>query len=163
GPHGGTAREQRDPDRARGARRDDRARRARPRASATRLERGARAAPALGPAVVAADPADPRLRDRPARVPRHLRGLEGDGRAGGARREMAIVAEHGGAVEAVSYMKTQLVESHRARVAAIESGAHKVVGQNTFTSSEPSPLQQGEDGGILHVDAAVEQGQIDAV
>ncbi len=76
---------------------------------------------------------------------------------------MAIVAEHGGAVEAVSYMKTQLVESHRARVAAIESGAHKVIGQNVFTSSEPSPLQEGEDGGILHVDAAVEQGQIDAV
>ena len=81
----------------------------------------------------------------------------------GSRREMAIVAEHGGAVEAVSYMKTQLVESHRARVAAIESGAHKVIGQNVFTSSEPSPLQEGEDGGILHVDAAVEQGQIDAV
>jgi ethylmalonyl-CoA mutase len=81
----------------------------------------------------------------------------------GSRREMAIVAEHGGAVEAVSYMKTQLVESHRTRVAAIESGDHKVVGQNVFTSSEPSPLQEGDDGGILHVDAAVEQGQIDAV
>src|SRR3954470_20259342 len=38
----------------------------------------------------------------------------------GARAEMAIVAEHGGAVKAVSYMKTQLVESHRERVAAIE-------------------------------------------
>ena len=38
---------------------------------------------AVGPAVVAADPADPRLRDRPARLPRHLRGLEGDGRARG--------------------------------------------------------------------------------
>src|SRR5216110_2481335 len=44
----------------------------------------------------------------------------------GARAEMAVVAEHGGAVEAVSYMKTQLVESHRARVAAIERGEHKV-------------------------------------
>jgi ethylmalonyl-CoA mutase len=81
----------------------------------------------------------------------------------GARSEMAVVAEHGGAVEAVSYMKTALVESHRARVAAIESGEHKVVGQNVYTSSEPSPLQEGEDGGILHVDEAVEQGQIDAV
>ena len=40
-------------------------------------------AAAVGPAVVAADPADPRLRDRPARLPRHLRGLEGDGRARG--------------------------------------------------------------------------------
>ena len=34
----------------------------------------------VGPAVVAAHPAGPGLRDRPARVPRHLRGLEGDGR-----------------------------------------------------------------------------------
>ena len=34
----------------------------------------------VGPAVVAATPADPRLRDRPARVPGHLRRLEGDGR-----------------------------------------------------------------------------------
>ena len=45
------------------------------------LERGARPAAAVGPAVVAAHPAGARLRDRPARVPRHLRGLEGDGRA----------------------------------------------------------------------------------
>src|SRR5690242_9981116 len=81
----------------------------------------------------------------------------------GARAEMAIVAEHGGAVEAVSYMKTALVESHRSRVAAIESGDHKVVGQNVYTATEPSPLQQGEDGGILTVDPGVEQAQIDAV
>jgi hypothetical protein len=37
----------------------------------------------VGPAVVAAHPAGARLRDRPARVPRHLRGLRGDGRARG--------------------------------------------------------------------------------
>jgi (2R)-ethylmalonyl-CoA mutase len=78
----------------------------------------------------------------------------------GARAEMAVVGEHGGAVAAVPYMKTQLVESHRARVGAIESGEQKVIGQNSFTSTEPSPLQQGEDGGILTVDPAVERGQI---
>jgi ethylmalonyl-CoA mutase len=83
--------------------------------------------------------------------------------AEGARAEMAVVAEHGGAVAAVSYMKTQLVESHRARVGAIESGEQKVIGQNSFTSTEPSPLQQGEDGGILTVDPAVEQQQIAAI
>jgi ethylmalonyl-CoA mutase len=83
--------------------------------------------------------------------------------AEGARAEMAVVGEHGGAVAAVSYMKTQLVESHRARVGAIESGEQKVVGQNSFTSTEPSPLQQGEDGGILTVDPAVEQQQIEAI
>ncbi len=80
-----------------------------------------------------------------------------------ARAEMTIVAEHGGAVEAVPYMKTQLVESHRARLAAIERGELKVVGQNAFTSSEPSPLREGEDGGILTVDPNVEQSQIAAV
>jgi (2R)-ethylmalonyl-CoA mutase len=81
----------------------------------------------------------------------------------GARAEMAVVAEHGGAVEAVPYMKTQLVESHRERVAAIERGDIKVVGQNVYTSTEASPLAGGEDGGILTVDPGVEQAAIDAV
>ena len=81
----------------------------------------------------------------------------------GARQEMAVVAEHGGAVEAVDYMKTQLVESHRARLARIERGEQVVVGQNAFTSAEPSPLQKGEDGGILTVDPNVERDQIEAV
>ena len=80
-----------------------------------------------------------------------------------ARAEMATVESYGGAVEAVNYMKTQLVESHRARVGAIERGDLKVVGQNVFTSSEPSPLQQGADGGILTVDPAVESSQTAAV
>ena len=80
-----------------------------------------------------------------------------------ASAEMAIVEEHGGAVEAVDYMKTQLVESHRERVRRIESGELKVIGQNVYTSSEASPLQTGEDGGILTVDAQVEHGQIAAV
>ena len=81
----------------------------------------------------------------------------------GARAEMAVVAEHGGAVDAVPYMKTQLVESHRERVRRIEAGELKVVGQNVYTEHEPSPLQEGEDGGILRVDPQVEQASIDAV
>jgi (2R)-ethylmalonyl-CoA mutase len=81
----------------------------------------------------------------------------------GARAEMAVVEEHGGAVDAVNYMKTQLVESHRERVRRIESGEQKVIGQNAFTSSEPSPLQEGEDGGILTVDPDVERSQKQAV
>jgi (2R)-ethylmalonyl-CoA mutase len=60
-------------------------------------------------------------------------------------------------------MKTQLVESHRSRVAAIERGDLKVVGQNVYTATEASPLQEGADGGILTVDPAVEAGQIAAV
>jgi ethylmalonyl-CoA mutase len=81
----------------------------------------------------------------------------------GAREEMAVVAERGGAVEAVAYMKTQLVESHRARVRRIETGALKVIGQNVYTEAEPSTLQDGEDGGILRVDPAVERSAVDAV
>jgi (2R)-ethylmalonyl-CoA mutase len=80
-----------------------------------------------------------------------------------ASAEMAIVEEHGGAVEAVDYMKTQLVESHSERVRRIESGELKVVGQNVYTSTEASPMQTGEDGGVLTVDPKVEHGQIAAV
>jgi len=80
-----------------------------------------------------------------------------------ASAEMAIVEEHGGAVDAVDYMKTQLVESHRERVRRIESGELKVIGQNVYTTSETSPLQTGEDGGILTVDPQVEHDQIAAV
>jgi len=83
--------------------------------------------------------------------------------AADAFEEMAVVAEHGGAVEAVPYMKTRLVESHRARVQRIESGELKVVGQNSYTEHEPSPLAEGEDGGILTVDPRVEAEQKEAV
>jgi ethylmalonyl-CoA mutase len=81
----------------------------------------------------------------------------------GARAEMAVVAEQGGAVEAVPYMKTQLVESHRERMRRIEAGELKVVGQNSYTEAEPSPLQDGEDGGILRVDPAMEASALAAL
>jgi ethylmalonyl-CoA mutase len=73
------------------------------------------------------------------------------------------VAERGGAVDAVPYMKTKMVESHRERVRRIESGELKVVGQNVFTEAEPSPLQEGEDGGIMRVNEAVERSAVEAV
>jgi (2R)-ethylmalonyl-CoA mutase len=75
----------------------------------------------------------------------------------GARAEMAVVAEHGGAVEAVPYMKAALVDSHRERIARIERGEQIVVGINKYTETEPSPLAAGEDGGILTVDPGVEE------
>ncbi|MDQ6606978.1 MAG: protein meaA [Actinomycetota bacterium] len=81
----------------------------------------------------------------------------------GARDEMAHVAELGGAVEAVDYMKSSLVESHRERWRRIESGELTVVGLNRFTSTEPSPLTRDADGGILVVDVEVEQRQRDAL
>ena len=81
----------------------------------------------------------------------------------GARAEMAVVAEHGGAVEAVPYMKAALVDSHRERLRRIEALEQTVVGQNRFTESEESPLTADAEGGILVVDQAVEAEQIAAV
>jgi len=81
----------------------------------------------------------------------------------GARAEMAIVAEHGGAVDAVPYMKAALVESHRERIRRIEAGELTVVGQNRFVETEPSPLTADGDGGILVVDPAVEEHQKEAL
>jgi (2R)-ethylmalonyl-CoA mutase len=81
----------------------------------------------------------------------------------GARAEMAVVAEHGGAVAGVDYMKAALVDSHRERLRRIEDGEQVVVGLNRFTETEPSPLLQGADGGILTVDPAVEAEQREAV
>jgi ethylmalonyl-CoA mutase len=81
----------------------------------------------------------------------------------GARAEMAVVTEHGGAVAAVPYMKARLVESHRERVARIESGEQKVIGQNSFTESEDSPLTAGADGGILTPDPEVERERVEAL
>jgi (2R)-ethylmalonyl-CoA mutase len=81
----------------------------------------------------------------------------------GARAEMAVVEEHGGPVSAVPYMKARLVESHRERVARIESGELKVIGQNSFTETEDSPLTAGADGGILTPDPEVERERIEAL
>jgi (2R)-ethylmalonyl-CoA mutase len=81
----------------------------------------------------------------------------------GSRAEMAIVAEHGGAVEAVPYMKAALVDSHRERLRRIESGEQTVVGQNRFTETEESPLTADAEGGILVVDPALEAQQIEAL
>jgi len=74
----------------------------------------------------------------------------------GAREEMARVAEQGGAVEAVGYMKSALVDSHRARLLRIESGDLVMVGVNRYTETEPSPLTADVEGGILVVDPEVE-------
>jgi ethylmalonyl-CoA mutase len=80
-----------------------------------------------------------------------------------ARAEMAVVEEHGGAVAAVPYMKTSLVDSNRARLARIEAGEQVVVGENRFTESEASPLTADAEGGILVVDPALEAEQVEAV
>jgi ethylmalonyl-CoA mutase len=83
--------------------------------------------------------------------------------AEGAREEMSRVAEHGGTVDAVPYMKAALVDSHRERLGRIESGEQVLVGVNRYQETEPSPLTADAEGGILVVDAAVEQEAIDAL
>jgi len=80
----------------------------------------------------------------------------------GARSEMAVVEEHGGAVQAVDYMKAALVDSHRARIQRIEAGEQIVVGMNKFTETNPSPLID-EEGGIMTVDPETEIQQREAV
>ena len=81
----------------------------------------------------------------------------------GAGAEIARVAELGGAVEAVDYMKAALVESHRERWRRIETGKLTVVGMNRFQETEPSPLTAGSDGGILVVDQQVERERREAL
>ncbi len=77
----------------------------------------------------------------------------------GARAELANLSSMGGAIAAIEYMKARLVESNADRVNAIERGDTVVVGVNKYTATEPSPLM-GEDGGIMVVDPAVEQDQV---
>ncbi len=81
----------------------------------------------------------------------------------GADAEMKVVEDHGGAVEAVPYMKGELVASHRERVRRIEAGELKVIGQNSYTETEDSPLTVGEDGGILTPDPEVERERVEAL
>ncbi len=78
----------------------------------------------------------------------------------GARAELANLDGMGGAIDAIDYMKAQLVQSNADRLGRIEAGETVVVGVNKYTNGEPSPLMTG-DGGIMVVDPAVEQEQID--
>jgi (2R)-ethylmalonyl-CoA mutase len=75
-----------------------------------------------------------------------------------AEAEIAKVLEMGGAIPAVEsgYLKAQLVASHAARRARIESGADKIVGVNCFETTEPSPLTADLDAAVHRVDPAHE-------
>jgi len=78
----------------------------------------------------------------------------------GARAELANLDSMGGAISAIEYMKSRLVESNAERLNRIETGQTTVVGVNKFTTTEASPLLT-EEGGIMVVDPAMEQDQID--
>ena len=75
----------------------------------------------------------------------------------GARAEIDRVQELGGAIAAVDYMKSELVSSHAARRARIESGEEVIVGVNKYESTEPSPLTADLDGAIMAADPEAEQ------
>ena len=77
-----------------------------------------------------------------------------------ARYELETIEAQGGALNAIEYMKSRLVESNTDRLQNIESNHTTVVGVNKFTNTEKSPLVSG-DGGIMVVDPSVEKDQID--
>ncbi len=78
----------------------------------------------------------------------------------GARHELAQIDSMGGAIEAISYMKRQLVESNSARISRIEAGETTVVGVNRFTGGETSPLPSGPEA-IIVTDPKAESEQIE--
>ena len=71
-----------------------------------------------------------------------------------ATQELNDVLELGGAFSAIETLKSRLVGSMAERTRNISSGEQTVVGVNSFTESEPSPL--GGSEAILRVDPAVE-------
>ena len=77
----------------------------------------------------------------------------------GARAELAQIDGMGGAVAAIEYMKSRLVESNAARIGKIEVGDTTVVGVNKWTEAAESPLTAG-DGAIMVADKEAEADQI---
>ena len=77
----------------------------------------------------------------------------------GARAELALIDSMGGAVDAIEYMKSRLVESNAARIGQIESGEMTVVGVNAYQNGEASPLTAGDDA-IMTVNPKNEAEQI---
>ncbi|MCF6445516.1 protein meaA [Nereida sp. MMG025] len=78
----------------------------------------------------------------------------------GARAELANIDGMGGAVEAIEYMKSRLVEANAERIGGIEVGDTTVVGVNKYTTGEDSPLTAGDEA-IMVADADAERDQIE--
>ena len=76
----------------------------------------------------------------------------------GARAEIAQIDGMGGAVGAIEYMKSRLVDANAERISRIESGSTTVVGVNRWTEAENSPLTAGEEA-IMTVDKSAEADQ----
>ena len=79
-----------------------------------------------------------------------------------ASGELQWVLDGGGAFEMIDAMKGRLVQSNAERVRRIESGEQIVVGVNSFTETEPSPLASlDSQHSIVVVDAGAEREQIE--
>ncbi len=76
-----------------------------------------------------------------------------------ARAELRQIDALGGAVDAIEYMKSRLVESNSNRISAIESGATAVVGVNRYEVGELSPLTSGPEA-IMISDPEAEADQV---
>jgi ethylmalonyl-CoA mutase len=81
----------------------------------------------------------------------------------GARAEIDRIQAMGGAIASVEYMKQELVSSHAARRARIESGDEVVVGVNKFETTAPSPLTADLDGAIMAADPEAEKTAVASV
>ncbi|MCU1429308.1 MAG: (R)-ethylmalonyl-CoA mutase [Actinomycetia bacterium] len=81
-----------------------------------------------------------------------------------ADAELQWVLDGGGSFEMIDAIKGRLVQSHSERLRRIESGEQKVVGVNSFTETEPSPLEAiAHRGGIVTIDPDVEREHVEAI
>ena len=78
----------------------------------------------------------------------------------GARAELNTLDGMGGAIDAIEYMKSRLVDANAERIGHIETGSTTVVGVNKWLEGEPSPLTTG-DGSIMKSDPHAEADQIE--
>ncbi|MGI8577144.1 MAG: methylmalonyl-CoA mutase family protein, partial [Nocardioidaceae bacterium] len=80
----------------------------------------------------------------------------------GATEEMNRIQTMGGAVAAIEsgYLKSALVASHTRRRARVESGDDVMIGVNSFTETEDSPLTADLDAAIQAADPGAEQAAI---
>ncbi|MDN5896926.1 MAG: protein meaA, partial [Nocardioides sp.] len=83
----------------------------------------------------------------------------------GAQAEMDRVQAMGGAIAAVEsgYMKSELVSAHAERRARIESGEQKIVGVNSYETTEPSPLTANLEDAIMTADPEAETAALRSV
>ncbi len=77
----------------------------------------------------------------------------------GARAELSQIDGMGGAIDAIEYMKSRLVESNAERISKIENSETTVVGVNKWTEAAPSPLTSGPEA-IMVADPKAEADQV---